>query len=268
MYAKWTLISYNISYVLDSGTHGTYHPTSAKYGTAITISNPTRSGYTFNGWASDPGAGGMSTGTAQYDVASGGGVWQPFCKSTCGPTTYTRFINLRSTSGTVTLTAKWTKKSTGGGGTGGCFLPNTPIKTIDGYKAINKINVGDKILTYNEETGVNEYNEVTKVHIHKKGEIDEELYTLTLNDETKFKVTSTHGLYIRRNGETKWLRTRDVKIGDYLRYSDGTYHKIVKLSHKELTSTVYNLTVDNTHTFYVGYKEVLVHNISQENDKL
>jgi prepilin-type N-terminal cleavage/methylation domain-containing protein/uncharacterized repeat protein (TIGR02543 family) len=268
LYAKWTNVTYTIAYAgMTDAAYGTYHPTSAKYGTAITISNPTKSGYTFNGWSSDPGAGGMSTSTAQYDVASGGGVWQSFCKSTCGPTTYTRFINLRSTSGTVTLTAKWTKKSTGGG-TGGCFLPNTPIKTIDGYKAINKINVGDKILNYNEETGKNEYNKVLKVHIHEKSEIDEELYTLTLNDETKFKVTSTHGLYIRRNGETKWLRTRDVKIGDYLRYSDGTYHKIVKLSHKELTSTVYNLTVDNTHTFYVGYKEVLVHNISQENDKL
>jgi len=42
--------TYNLSYVLNNGTHGTYHPTSGTYDTALQISNPTRTGYTFTGW--------------------------------------------------------------------------------------------------------------------------------------------------------------------------------------------------------------------------
>lgn len=40
---------YNISYVLNSGTHGASHPATAKYNTAFTVNNPTRTGYTFTG---------------------------------------------------------------------------------------------------------------------------------------------------------------------------------------------------------------------------
>ncbi len=53
LYAKWTPISYNIGYTLNSGSHGSSHPTTATFGSVVNISNPTRSGYTFTGWTSD-----------------------------------------------------------------------------------------------------------------------------------------------------------------------------------------------------------------------
>ena len=49
-YAIWTANTYTISYVLNSGTHGSNPPTSYKYGVGATLVNPTKSGYTFNGW--------------------------------------------------------------------------------------------------------------------------------------------------------------------------------------------------------------------------
>ena len=46
------LITYSISYTLNNGTHGSTHPTSYNVNTnTITISNPTREGYTFKGWS-------------------------------------------------------------------------------------------------------------------------------------------------------------------------------------------------------------------------
>ena len=50
LYAHWTAHSYKISYNLDGGSkNGSYWPTTATYGTAFNVSNPTRTGYSFRG---------------------------------------------------------------------------------------------------------------------------------------------------------------------------------------------------------------------------
>ena len=59
-----------------------------------------------------------------------------------------------------------------------------------------------------------------------------------------------------------YVATKDLKVGDYVRYSNGTYHKIVKISNKNLDSIVYNISVNNTHNFYVGNQQILVHNMN------
>ena len=94
--ARWRAITYTIEYDLDNGTHGNSHPDSATYNEAFTVSNPTRTGYTFDGW-----------------YISG----MDFVEHTIGSTTTnmnyisnvtaTNFKNLRSSSGTVTFTAHW-----------------------------------------------------------------------------------------------------------------------------------------------------------------
>lgn len=48
--AQWKPHKYKISYTLNNGAYGAKHPTSATYGKEITISNPTRRGYSFGGW--------------------------------------------------------------------------------------------------------------------------------------------------------------------------------------------------------------------------
>jgi uncharacterized repeat protein (TIGR02543 family) len=51
LWAKWTPISYSISYVLNGGTNNAGNPTSYTIESAtITFLNATRTGYTFNGW--------------------------------------------------------------------------------------------------------------------------------------------------------------------------------------------------------------------------
>lgn len=61
--AEWSPIKYNITYVLgDNGVYGTDHPATAFYDTVFHVSNPTRSGYTFNGWNIT----GMNSGVNHY----------------------------------------------------------------------------------------------------------------------------------------------------------------------------------------------------------
>ena len=55
LYAKWTLQTYNITYLDENGanftgTHASEHPTTHTYGTATTLKGATRTGYAFGGW--------------------------------------------------------------------------------------------------------------------------------------------------------------------------------------------------------------------------
>lgn len=131
--------------------------------------------------------------------------------------------------------------------------------TSNGYVSIDKLKVGDKALTYNETTGKNEFNKILAVY--KFDNSNEDLYTLTFDDNTSLKVTSLHRFYIKRRNTNMWLQAERIVKGDSVRYSDGTYHKVKKISHKDLRGTVYNLNVDNTHNFYVGKQQILVHNV-------
>ena len=61
LYAKWTAITYTISYDANGGT-GAPSSQTKTYGVALTLSSttPTRTGYTFNGWNTASGGGGTS----------------------------------------------------------------------------------------------------------------------------------------------------------------------------------------------------------------
>ena len=57
-----TVNTYTISYTLNGGTKGSSAPTSGTYGSTVTVSNPTRTGYEFTGW-SVSGTGSVLSGT-------------------------------------------------------------------------------------------------------------------------------------------------------------------------------------------------------------
>ena len=102
--ANWTANSYTIGYTLNGGTHGSSHPTSATYDSVVTISNPTRTGYTFTGWTMTGGNG----STAKYGTASGS-VTTSWSTPTTTKVKAQYFKNLTpSASGSVTFVANWT----------------------------------------------------------------------------------------------------------------------------------------------------------------
>ena len=84
--------TYNISYNLNGGSYGNSHPTSYNTSTSqqtITISNPTRAGYTFSSWSISRSSSGGSS---------------PYFSGT------TLYIPANSY-GNITLTANWTARS-------------------------------------------------------------------------------------------------------------------------------------------------------------
>ena len=103
--ANWSNTNYTISYDLGGGTHGSNHPTTGSVGGVVTISNPIKLGYTFTGWTASTSSGlGSSAKTGTTD--------SPNTAWTGTVTKNTYFKDLRSDSGTVTLTANWTRNFT------------------------------------------------------------------------------------------------------------------------------------------------------------
>ena len=150
---------------------------------------------------------------------------------------------------------KNTKKPESSGG-GRCFLIGTKIAVRDGYKNIEEINANDYVLTFNRQTGKNEYKKVTYVFESKNA--NEILYTIE-TDDTEISLTRKHNIYVNRNNELIHISAEELKKGDKVFYSDGTYHNIVEITKRPINETVYNLEIDGNSNFYVGDKKILVH---------
>ena len=68
LYAQWTTNPYDITYELNGGTKGSTSPSKYTFGTNTTISDPTRTGYTFTGWSVAATLDGKRYGTIHYDT--------------------------------------------------------------------------------------------------------------------------------------------------------------------------------------------------------
>lgn len=105
LYAKWTVNSYTVSINPNGGTYNSSTSTSTRtctFDTGFTVSNPTRTGYTFSGWIIT----GMDDECDHYYGTSA----SSYKTTTAISITYdksTWFKNLRSSSGTVTFKAGW-----------------------------------------------------------------------------------------------------------------------------------------------------------------
>ncbi|MNM82347.1 Hint module [compost metagenome] len=133
-----------------------------------------------------------------------------------------------------------------------CFVAGTEVQTDEGEKNIEDIEVGDKVLSKNEETGEVAYKEVTATFDHETDEI----YQIHVGDQV-IESTYNHPFWVEGKG---WTYVKDLKVGDLLVQSDGNTLKIenVELLHKQ--ATVYNMTVDEFHTYFVSDLGIWVHN--------
>jgi intein/homing endonuclease len=113
-------------------------------------------------------------------------------------------------------------------------------------KAIQEISEGEKVLGYNEKTKTTELSNVIRVFI------TEQPYYYIINKE--IKVTENHPFYI--NG--KWIRVKDIKVGDQLTDKNLQPVNVISIEKINEKTKVYNLEVDNIHTFFVH--NILVHN--------
>lgn len=134
----------------------------------------------------------------------------------------------------------------------GCFVEGTLVITEDGYKSIEKIKDGEKVLSKDIESGKIEYKQCKLIE-----KMASELVVIAFEKDI-IKTTKDH-LFMTDKG---WLEACQLNVNESLVTSEETYEKIINIGIESLEEDipVYNLEIKDYHTFYVGEEGVLVHN--------
>lgn len=165
---------------------------------------------------------------------------------------------LNAASGKGTSTA--TTKESGGGFWGGlasgigtglvglfCFIGGTKIDTPHGKVKIRNLKVGDKVITYNPETGEDEIATIVKVSEPQL----EKVYAVQTKDKRGVKhyaVTTASQPFMRTDGS--YVAMDKLIIGQTELKGVGTVENIA-YSGKQL---VYDICIDKCHNYYAnGY---------------
>ncbi|CAM2005700.1 HintN domain-containing protein [Acanthopleuribacter pedis] len=144
-----------------------------------------------------------------------------------------------------------------------CFTEKTEVVTEDGRKPIAEIAVGDRVWSWNEETGRTETNTVTRLFRNQVNT----LVTVDLGDQ-QIETTTEHPFYVQGEG---WIEAEKLKPGDLLIGFDGRTVEVNGLRFDEGVFRVYNFEVAGAHTYFVNQRgaelgvrpveAVLVHNL-------
>ena len=144
-----------------------------------------------------------------------------------------------------------------------CFKAGTLVACLDQagketLKPIEEIEVGDKVLAYDEETGEQCYKEVVRLF---RNETQEWYHVYAAGEE--IICTAEHPFYVEGKG---FVPARELKERDNLLLSDGSKVEIdsLKTEHVEIPETTYNFEVKDFHTYYVSHSNVLVHNVCEK----
>ncbi|GAA4706658.1 intein N-terminal splicing region/RHS repeat-associated core domain-containing protein [Promicromonospora umidemergens] len=145
------------------------------------------------------------------------------------------------------------------------FVPGTMVLLADGTKKpIEDIELGDKVLAADEDTG--EKTEGREVTALITGEGNKALVTITVTDtegdKQKIVATDEHPVWVP--GLQVWVDAIDLNVGDWLQTSAGTWAQVSAIDVEQAHAVVHNLTVATDHTYYVAGSgaavAVLVHN--------
>ena len=142
-----------------------------------------------------------------------------------------------------------------------CFVAGTLVMTDRGLRPIEEIEVGDLVLSRDDETGETAYKPVTEL-IRRH---DREIWELTLqvvgeNGEittTKFETTDDHPW---RTVEGEWLATGELVGGMQILRATGEAATVESVVHTHRTARTFNLEVADFHSYFVGEVGVWVHN--------
>ncbi|MEZ4736345.1 MAG: polymorphic toxin-type HINT domain-containing protein [Caldilineaceae bacterium] len=114
---------------------------------------------------------------------------------------------------------------------------------------------GELVLAYNEATGAIGAYPITDVISH----VDPEIVLLRIDDET-LETTAEHPFYELESapwlalGQTagRWTDALELQAGDRVWQADGTSGVVQSVAVAPVQQRMYNLTVAEAHTFFVG----------------
>ena len=135
-----------------------------------------------------------------------------------------------------------------------CFPADTLVHTKDGLKPIYQIEIGEKVLSFDEDSKVISYQSVINVI---QNDCTDNLIEISLESGEVIRATKEHPFYVQDIG---WILAEKLSVNHSLLLHNGEISLISKVGEIPMYGKVYNFTVNETHTYFVGKEGVLVHN--------
>jgi 3-dehydroquinate synthase class II len=122
-----------------------------------------------------------------------------------------------------------------------------------GAQRIEDLKSGDKVLSRDEDGRETAARRVTRCWVHK---VPETLSLHLSNGET-IQTTRQHRFAVAEKG---FMSVANLVAGDRLIANDGAQLAIMRIDLHRQPATVYNLSVEEFRTYFVGQAGVWVHN--------
>jgi len=130
-----------------------------------------------------------------------------------------------------------------------CLTAGTPIWTDQGYVPVEKVQVGDLVLSQHPRTGELLYQPVLRTTVRPPTDVVTARF-----GKTEMTCTLGHTFWISGKG---WLKMRDAAPGSQFHTANGAAKLDELVETKPLPA--YNLVVADFHTYFVGPDMLLSH---------
>ncbi|MBB6369757.1 polymorphic toxin-type HINT domain-containing protein [Chryseobacterium shigense] len=132
-----------------------------------------------------------------------------------------------------------------------CFPAGTPVHTEHGIKNIEDISIGDMVWAYDEDSHTVALQPVVDLMVNESD------HTVTIYTEAEvIETTAIHPFYT----DNGWKDASELEAGGKIITKDQNKITIEKIEYNYEPKKVYNFTVANFHTYFVGMLAWLVHN--------
>ncbi|MBI2824731.1 MAG: hypothetical protein HYX69_08600 [Planctomycetia bacterium] len=130
-----------------------------------------------------------------------------------------------------------------------CFVAGTPVWTMTGPMPVEQVKVGECVLAQDPATGELAYKPVMATTVRPASPV----IAVRAGGDT-IRATRGHPFWVSGRG---WQMTKELKAGDSLHTPDGAV--AIESAEPDGQAECYNMVVADFGTYFVGQKQVLVH---------
>lgn len=139
-----------------------------------------------------------------------------------------------------------------------CFVGETYVIVEGGERLeIQFVGEGTKVLSRCENTGEIGYKKVLTCFLHER--IPTYYLFYDQNNETQLPIDTTaeHPFWVKGKG---WTEVINLQPGDVFETFDGVEASVKYVKSTGYRADVYNLEIEDFHTYFVGYEGLWAHN--------
>ena len=141
-----------------------------------------------------------------------------------------------------------------------CFVAGTPVWTANGPRPIEQLCVGDTVISKHERTGEIGLRRVIATKVTQ----DQPVFAIQLlsgRGSDELVATAEHPFWVtNKKGGAGWIQARDLSSIAELIDISGETVRVVAVKRLDQLQPVFNIEVEDLHTYHVGRSAIWVHN--------